>query len=272
MRFDPKQDDLRAKLRIKVRKARLLSSRLVTHPLEGLDLIGGDLAMLRDRVFGRQMRYKTLPSRQVLTDIAEYLEADASELSREASLRRLSSEVGERLEGLQGRAPFDLAFNADADLAMCCYLVCRLLKPLSVIETGIALGLTSAYILQALQTNERGTLHSVDLPPLSSRDGFVGYLVPQRLESRWRRHRGASRRILPRLFRTVDDLEVFVHDSLHSRANMRWELGAAYRHLRAGGAIVADDIDSNDAFYQIESEFRFSRVAAASTTFGVGIK
>jgi len=44
------------------------------------------------------------------------------------------------------------------------YAAVRILKPECVVETGIANGVSSAYILLALHRNQRGKLHSIGLP------------------------------------------------------------------------------------------------------------
>jgi len=43
------------------------------------------------------------------------------------------------------------------------YMAIRAFRPETVVETGVANGVSSAYILLALQKNERGALHSVSL-------------------------------------------------------------------------------------------------------------
>ena len=64
----------------------------------------------------------------------------------------------------------------------------RELKPECVVETGIANGVSSAYILLALHRNQRGTLHSIGLPdPLYLPDGKeAGWFVPKWLRKPWR--------------------------------------------------------------------------------------
>jgi hypothetical protein len=43
-------------------------------------------------------------------------------------------------------------------------------------------------------------------------------------------------------------MDLFIHDSLHSERNVRFELDRAWAALRPGGAIVVDDIDANWGF------------------------
>jgi hypothetical protein len=43
-------------------------------------------------------------------------------------------------------------------------------------------------------------------------------------------------------------IELFLHDSLHSSRNVRWELESAWRALAPGGVVVVDDVDGNWGF------------------------
>lgn len=141
-----------------------------------------------------------------------------------------------------------LAHNGTATLGRVCSAVCRALRPNRVVETGVAYGVTSAYILDALATNELGTLHSIDLPPLAhDAEACVGYMVPADLRRRWDLRIGSARRLLPALLRE-NALDVFIHDSLHTYSHMKWEFELALGALRPGGVIIADDIEGNRAF------------------------
>jgi predicted O-methyltransferase YrrM len=124
-----------------------------------------------------------------------------------------------------------------------------------VLETGVAYGVSSVFILKALQVNGRGTLHSVDLPPLRSEyERFWGIAVPEAFKDRWRLHRGSSARVLPRLLREIRTIDLFVHDSLHTRRNMRREFDAIWPRLRNGGALLADDVERNRAFSELQKK------------------
>ena len=45
------------------------------------------------------------------------------------------------------------------------YVVTRCVKPQVFVETGVLGGFSSAFILLAMDHNNKGTLHSIDLPP-----------------------------------------------------------------------------------------------------------
>jgi hypothetical protein len=77
-------------------------------------------------------------------------------------------------------------WNAREELQDVIGAVVRLTRPMVVVETGVAMGLTCAVILAALDSNGDGQLYSVDLPALQSRpEEFVGSAVPDKLKSRW---------------------------------------------------------------------------------------
>jgi hypothetical protein len=145
-------------------------------------------------------------------------------------------------------APFQTYHNASSTVGRVCFDLCRQLRPLTVIETGVAYGVTSRYVLEALRQNGTGKLHSVDLPPLArDADSYVGYFVQPELRSNWDLRPGSARKLLPPLLREHPP-DVFIHDSLHTFAHMQWEFGLALAALRPGGVLIADDIEGNRAF------------------------
>lgn len=160
-------------------------------------------------------------------------------------LRELASQVSKTSHLAQ-------TLDADPSLGELAYLLTRALQPDTVVETGVASGVTSAYILAALQDNARGELISIDLPPLPLlRAGGVGRAVDAGLRKRWTYHLGASVRLLPAVLARHTPLDMFVHDSDHSYSNMRWELETAWKSLRPGGLLVADDVQSHHAFQDV---------------------
>jgi hypothetical protein len=128
----------------------------------------------------------------------------------------------------------------------------RAIRPSVVIETGVCYGVTSAYLLAALDANGEGHLYSIDLPPLGKNgEDYVGWLVPKELQKRWTLRRGASQRILGPLIAELGSVDIFIHDSLHTYKNMKHEFETAWPALRSGGVLIADDIEGNAAFLQL---------------------
>jgi predicted O-methyltransferase YrrM len=139
------------------------------------------------------------------------------------------------------------------------YAAVRALKPNCVVETGVANGVSSSYLLLALQKNGRGRLHSVGLadPVFLPAGKELGWLVPPWLRSSWQIHPGDARDILPTLFAQLGNIDVFIHDSLHTYEHMLWEFETAYPYLAPGGLLFSDDALWNDAFHD------FARKAGA---------
>jgi hypothetical protein len=146
--------------------------------------------------------------------------------------------------------------DGDTGLVRSIWCLTRHLRPEQVVETGVAHGLTSRFILEALVRNDTGNLWSIDLPP-NDRDlrRQVGIAVGPQFSNRWTYIRGSSRRRLPRLLSQIGQIDLFIHDSLHSERNVRFEIDRAWAALRPGGAIVVDDIDANWGFHSFNEAF-----------------
>jgi len=132
----------------------------------------------------------------------------------------------------------------------------RHLRPRNVVETGVAHGVTSRFILEALERNGGGHLWSIDRPPMEREwQEQVGIAVDSRFQHLWSYIRGSSRRCLPGVLSQLGEIDLFVHDSLHSESNVRFEMDRAWPALRPGGAIIVDDIDLNRGFRSFTQSF-----------------
>jgi len=49
-------------------------------------------------------------------------------------------------------------------------------------------------------------------------------------------------------------MSIFIHDSLHTYANMTWEFQTVWPYLRAGGVLISDDVDGHSAFSDFVSQ------------------
>ena len=136
------------------------------------------------------------------------------------------------------------------------YAAIRAFEPDVVVETGVANGVSSVYLLSALQANDRGTLYSIGLddPEYLPAGKSLGWMVTEGLRSRWRLMVGDARDLLPKLLSDVASIDVFIHDSLHTYEHMFWEYQSAYPHLREGGLLVSDDAMWNSAFREFARE------------------
>ena len=133
------------------------------------------------------------------------------------------------------------------------YTIVRVLKPSTVVETGVASGVSTTLILKALSLNHKGCLFSIDMPNLDPLARLpegknVGWLVPNDLKERWHLTLGLSKDKLKPLLQELGSIDLFLHDSEHSYENMMFEFKTAYSFLRKGGILLADDITVNNAF------------------------
>lgn len=134
------------------------------------------------------------------------------------------------------------------------YTLVRLLKPRSIVETGVASGKSSTMILLALHHNGGGDMLSIDLPNAAGdtlSDGALthtgtnrpGWLVPEYLAKRWTLRLGDSRNLLPKAVVDAHPIDMFFHDSLHTNEHVAFELNTVRPHLSPKALVVVDDAD-----------------------------
>ncbi len=143
------------------------------------------------------------------------------------------------------------------------YNFIREVEPEIMVETGVCNGFSSSVILKAMEDNEQGELYSVDFPvnidDLESDDeksGAVippgknsGWSVPDKLRDRWTLIEGDTYDETPKLLTELSsEVDIFLHDSGHSYETMMFEFSLAWRNLKDGGFLLADNIDFSDAF------------------------
>lgn len=142
------------------------------------------------------------------------------------------------------------------------YLIIRKIKPQVVVETGVASGESSGYILKALHDNKQGKLYSIDLPfqwyiygnhhtlhldslPYGEASG---YLIPKYLKKRWYLIIGNTYDKLPKLLKKLESVDIFFHDSEHTEKTMTFEFKKAWPYIKKGGFLISDDVEYTKAF------------------------
>lgn len=248
------------------------------------DLILGRAASWLEGRFTEPPEYETVGWEEARRDVESSFGAAAGILD-ESALAGIEAQTRNLLAEIKSGDPFRQRWAADSMLARFCYLACRLIKPDAVVETGVAYGVSSAFILAAMEANGRGRLHSVDLRPLRrGAEHFHAIAIPDNLKDRWTFHRGSSRRMLPGLLPELGEIDFFLHDSLHTKRNMLFEFDEIWPALRPGGLILADDVERNGAFGELrrkkpslwrvvkDREARPLHGEKAPVTFGVVVK
>jgi hypothetical protein len=188
---------------------------------------------------------------------------------------------GKTIDALQSLLPHEFAEYiesknyVDSDgVHLLLYAFVRKYKPEIFVETGVSTGISSTFILAAMEENKKGHLYSIDLPPYEisetnpvgkqilsdgqvhrfKDDQKVGYFVPDFLKSRWTLTLGDSKRELPLLLDRLGSISVFFHDSLHTYEHMKFEFQTAWPHIAEGGFVLSHDILWNLAFNELCKE------------------
>ncbi|MCI4326862.1 MAG: class I SAM-dependent methyltransferase [Thermoplasmata archaeon] len=149
----------------------------------------------------------------------------------------------------EGRASY---IEIDAPLEL--HALVRLRKPRHVVEVGVSSGVSSAYLLHALERNGLGTLHSVDLPQLDRTTGSTrprhswslpngrstGWAVPFPLRKRWDLRLGDKRVVLPMLAQELPRIDLLVYDVPHEDSATFREFLSLDPRFPAHGIAIAD--------------------------------
>lgn len=150
--------------------------------------------------------------------------------------------------------------DGDRALTRAIYCLVRHGRFAKIVETGVAHGFTTRFILEAIARNGCGHLWSIDRPPLDpAMRNRVGVAARPCAGDRWTLIRNSSRRALPGLLQEIGPIDLFIHDSLHTERNVSFELGEAWPALKPGSIAVIDDIDSNwgfESFTKTHKDFR----------------
>jgi hypothetical protein len=150
-----------------------------------------------------------------------------------------------------GRLTYGWYSDAESSLCRAVWCVARHTRPEVVVETGVAHGITSRVVLEALQQNDFGHLWSIDLPfPFDQGvHAETGAAVTDACRSRWSYLEGSSSQRLPPLVAKLGHVNMFIHDSLHTAKNTLFEMEQAASVMSPGGVMLVDDIgESHDSF------------------------
>ena len=152
------------------------------------------------------------------------------------------------------KKPYSIDYSIRNDSRLFLYGLCKIMKPDVIVETGIAYGQSSSYILQALKENNKGILYSIDniFRPWESLE-MIGNAIPQNLRKRWKLVVGSSVVKLEETLKSKKIIDVFLHDSLHTYKNMLFEYNTSWPFIKKNGFLISDDVSENNAFLDFYS-------------------
>ena len=213
---------------------------------------------------GLSNRYTTSASRTA--DVALVARAlGVDDATAEGAIREIETDEAlmSEVSGRYRRTRSEWADTFDAGRFKVVYALVRLSNPRSVVETGVHDGLSTALILRALERNGFGSLTSIDLPSTDLPVGVdgPGWLVPDSLKGRWTLCLGDARKLLPEAAVSAGPIDIFLHDSDHSRAHREFEFRTVHDYMSQRGLIVSDDDEPPDTLLdQLAAEWSMTHL------------
>ena len=123
-------------------------------------------------------------------------------------------------------------------------------KPNIVLETGVAAGLSSRCILEALKKNEKGKLYSSDFPyfRLKNPEKYIGIMVPEKLKKNWHLEILGDDKNIKKFKLKINYADIILYDSDKRYSGKVKFFEAVKSLLRSNTIIVIDDLH-NDSFF-----------------------
>ncbi len=174
--------------------------------------------------------------------LLEIADTDSAELAR---LRQEHASLLQEIERRRAETglSYPESFGSGGELSFALYSLLRLRRPQRVLETGVADGVSTFFLLNAVAKNGSGSIHSVEV------DGNCGSLLSDGERDAWNLHIIPAKR--PRAFadvvaRITPDL--FFHDSNHLYYWAHFEYETIRGQLGERCLITSDDVDKSFAF------------------------
>jgi predicted O-methyltransferase YrrM len=196
----------------------------------------------------------------MFTDPAFVLEKIDPELFSSGVLRDLEHEFSEIWASIndwfvEHSAPYHQSWSVGQNTGFLVHALIRMKRPETIVETGVANGVTTTIILNAIGLNGFGKLVSFDV-----RDdvGELTALLPDL--SSWQYIRLSASDAQANLRTSLEALpsiDVFIHDSNHAYSWQEFEYETARRFMHEGSLLMSDDIDSSFAFIDFLRKYGF---------------
>ena len=222
------------------------------HPKSGLDLFNEANQVSDDiKEEFKKFEFKPITFSQALNLISGQNEEIENELTKinglEEHLKYFFENISGEYPSIEKPYPVDYSIIGESGPFL--YKLCKLVKPELIVETGVAYGVSSSYILKALDENNKGKLISIDsiFRPWQSKE-MIGAAIPKNLRNRWELKIGTSKKLLEKILITLPPIDIFLHDSLHTYKNMYYEFKTSWPFIKKNGFLLSDDISSNNAF------------------------
>lgn len=158
-------------------------------------------------------------------------------------------------------------WNSGVQLFTLLYCITCIRIPKIIVETGVANGISTNVIMQALTAvNSSGALYSFDVLPQTSQvytgDGQWHFnLLPKK----------KTAKSFVNAISKIAKVDIWLHDSDHGYRWQKFEYKLALKRLKNNGILISDDVDATPAWGELaKTHFRKSYIIYDSSKF-VGI-
>ena len=155
------------------------------------------------------------------------------------------------------RSPYLVSWGVPKSIGRFEFSLAYLSQCKTVVETGIANGISSSYILLALNELKNGKLISIDsvFRPWQSEEA-IGKAIPDYLQKYHEIIILNSDTDFKNILKDLKFIDIFIHDSLHTYSHMMGEYTIAWPYINKGGFLTSDDVGLNDAFLDFANKVK----------------
>lgn len=155
---------------------------------------------------------------------------------------------------LSVKLPYPLTFNFGEKSSFVIYCIIRKMKPKIVVESGVANGVSTFFILNAIIKNGVGKLYSIDI------NENVGALLSDYERKIWNliivkpKRKCLDKTIKKIIMENNMYIDIFLHDSNHTYRWQKFEYHFVFPYIAKNGFLISDDIDYSYAFLDFIKE------------------
>jgi predicted O-methyltransferase YrrM len=177
----------------------------------------------------------------IYPSVGEYIHGGLASTPVSLDILKEGEEIFQSILKEKSGANYLNTFDCEVGLASFLYAHILAVNPATVVETGVANGITTNSIMRALEKTG-GTLHSFDIDS-RTQNVYKG-------NGKWHFHQltGNLEKSLQDQVAEIGNVDLWIHDSNHGFQWQTFEYGLAAKVLSSGGLLVSDDIDSSTAW------------------------
>jgi predicted O-methyltransferase YrrM len=131
-------------------------------------------------------------------------------------------------------------------------------KPNIILETGVAAGLSSRCILEAIKKNSKGVLYSSDFPyfRLNNPEKYIGIMVPEELKKNWRLEILGDVKNIKKFKSEINHADIIFYDSDKRYSGKINFFKSINSLIKSNTIIVVDDLHNDSFFLEYVKEMK----------------